>query len=291
LFEDTLTIVLSLGAAVLYALGTHFIAFGLRHLDAQTGTMVDIGSATLVHWLLSPFFVERHFWLTGAALIFAIIGLFRPILSANLAASGVKHLGPTLCSALSATSPFFAAGFGVFLLGEILTPRIALGTAAIVGALVLLLYRGGGPRSSWPLWALSLPLGAAIIRAAGHAFTKLGLGMLPSPFFAGMVTYSASFVLAVGVARAQRLPFRQVVRSPGFRWFAAAGAVHAVAGFLMNWALAIGEVIVVLPIVSTFPFFTMALGFFAFRNERLSLRAVAAVFLVVGGVLLIALAT
>ena len=288
--EDILTVVLSLIAGVLFAFGTQFIGLGLRHTDPQSGTLLDIGTSALIYWLLVPFFIPLDYWLTAAALVFAATGLFRPVLSANLAAHGVRHMGPTLASSFSSTTPLFAAGLGVFLLGESLTPPIALGTLAIVGALVLLLYRRGAARSTWPLWAVLFPLGAAFLRSTGHSFTKIGLDMLDSPLFSGLVTYTVSLVVALGAQRVRRAPLLPNLRtSPGALWFAAAGACHAGAVFSMNWAIGIGEVIVVVPIVSTYPFFTLGLSLLVFRRDRLEPRTIGAVGLVVGGVLLITL--
>lgn len=289
MFDDTLTVALSLVAGLLFAFGTQFIGLGLRHTDPQTGTLLDIGTSALIYWLLVPFFIPIEYWLGAAALIFAATGLFRPVLSANLAARGVRHMGPTLASSFSSTTPLFAAGFGVFLLGEALTLPVATGILAIVGALLLLLYRRGGMRVTWPLWVVLFPLGAALLRAGGHSLTKIGLDILPSPLFSGLLAYTVSLVVALGAQRVRRTPLPNLRAAPGALWFAAAGVCHAGAVFAMNWALEIGDVIVVVPIVSTYPFFTLGLSLLVFRRERVDLRTVASVCLVVGGVLLIAL--
>lgn len=285
--EHLLPVVFSLGAGFLFALGAHLLSFGMRYSDPQTGTLIDIGVSTLCFWMLLPFFIEWHYWLTAATAVFVAVGFFRPFMSASLGAWGVRYLGPTLTSTVSATTPLFGAGFGVFLLGEHLTLPITLGTAAIILGMVLLSYRGN-LKTSWPLWALLFPLGAAIVRAGANSFNKLGLEIVPSVFFAGLVTFTVSFVLALGLQGVRRQPLPNFRASPGLSWFAGAGVVHAVAVTLVNLALQRSDVIIVLPLISTFPLFSLALSYFVFKREVLDRRTLVAILLVVPGVLLIA---
>ncbi len=287
MLEDLLPVAYSLGAGFMFALGAHLLSFGLRYSDPQTGTLIDIGASTLCFWLLLPFFLEWHYWLTAATAIFVAVGFFRPFMSASLGAWGVRYLGPTLTSTVSATTPLFGAAFGVFLLGEHLTLPIAAGTAAIIFGMAMLSYRGK-LKASWPLWALLFPLGAAIVRAGANSFNKVGLEIVPSPFFAGLVTFTVSFVLALGVQRARGVALPSFRASPGLLWFAGAGVLHAIAVTLVNLALQISQVIIVLPLISTFPLFSLALSFFVFKRELLDARTIIAVLLVVPGVLLIA---
>ena len=286
MFEQFLPVVYSLGAGFLFALGAHLLSFGIRYSDPQTGALIDIGASTVLFWLLLPFYIEWHYWLTAATVVFVAVGCFRPFVSASLGAWGVRFLGPTLTSTVGATTPLFGAAFGVFLLGEHLTLPITLGTAAIIFGMALLSYRGQ-VQAAWPLWAFLLPLGASIVRAGANAFNKVGLEIVPRPFFAGLVTFSISFFLALSVHGYRRQPIPSFRKTPGLWWFAAAGVVHAVAVTLVNLALQISQVIIVLPLISTFPLFSMALTFFVFKREELDRRTIIATLLVVPGVFLI----
>jgi|TARA_Y100000294_G_scaffold57020_1_gene53958 hypothetical protein len=58
LLGDFLPVVLSLGAGLLFAFGTHFLSLGLRYTDAQTGALIEIGTAAAFYWVLMPLFVE-----------------------------------------------------------------------------------------------------------------------------------------------------------------------------------------------------------------------------------------
>jgi hypothetical protein len=70
-----------------------------------------------------------------------------------------------------------------------------------------------------------LPLGAAFIRATGHAVTKIGLGEVPSPSFAVFLGNTVS--LASSTA-AHKWEGRRVTGTmASWRWFIAAGVANA----------------------------------------------------------------
>jgi len=283
-------ILLALTSATLFAISILVLHNGLRHADSESGSLIQISATAACYWLFAPWLLESWMWLTTAAVIFAAIGLFKPFLSANAALLGVHYLGPTPTATLAATSPLFGAAFGVFFLSEHLTTPIVLGTAAIMGGSIVLAQQGrGGSKASWPLWALLLPLAAAFIRAAGDAFTKFGMLELPSPYFAGLVSFTVSVVVAFTfyVSRHRRLP--RVGRGHGSGWFMLAGMINGVSVYCLNSALQLGEVIVVIPLVSASPMLTLLLSVFLVRRETITRHCLMAVLLVVPGVIMIAL--
>jgi DME family drug/metabolite transporter len=273
-------------SAFLFALSIHLQSLGLERGDARSGALVSIVSATLAYWLLAPFFVESWYWLTGACMLFVIVGIFRPSLSAYLALSSVKTMGPTLTSALTSTAPIFGALYAVTILGEHVSPSIAAGTLAVVAGAVVAAYRPDGVKRGWPLWALALPIGAAFIRASGHALTKLGLAEVPSPFFAGLVGDTVSTIVAGAAFAGQRRSFTGGLAAQ--RWFAIAGLINGLSLFFLNTALQTGKLSVVVPIVGSTPVFALLLGLLVFRRETFSWRTLATIALIVPGVILVA---
>jgi uncharacterized membrane protein len=285
---EYLTVLLSLTAALLFATGIQFARLGLEHTDPRTGTLIQIGAATVLYWLCAPFFLKAQYWLSPAVVLLAAIGLFRPFLSANLAMAGTRLLGPTISSTLSSTAPLFGVAMGVLILGEALTLPVVSGALGIVLGVACLSWKGDVQRT-WPLWALALPVGAAFLRTLAQMFAKIGMDDIPSPFFVGLVGYSVSFAIALlttwgGAARA-----RGPLWTPGSKWLVFTGLLYGFAILALNSALQCGQLVIVSPIVACSPLFSLALGWLVFRERTIHRRVVMAVLLVVPSVALIAL--
>src|SRR5258708_40109699 len=76
-----------LASAFLFALSNHFTNMGLERSDARSGTLVSIATSAVAYWLFAPLFLKSWYWLTSAAIMFAIVGIIRPAISATLALS------------------------------------------------------------------------------------------------------------------------------------------------------------------------------------------------------------
>lgn len=276
---------LALASAFLFALSIQIQNLGLVHAGPRSGALVNIGSTAVIYWLLAPFFIETSYWLNPATALFALVGLFRPALSANLAVAGVKMLGPSLTSGLAAVSPIFAAAFAVLLLGEILTWPLALGTVGVVAGVAVSAFRPSGVARAWPLWALGLPLGAAFFRAIGHPIVMIGMKDLPSPFFAALVSYTVSSIVAYLVFSLQGRQMERI--NWGYGWFAVAGLLNGISVLSLMTALKFGKLLAVAPIVSCSPVFTIIMGYLVFKRETITWRTVATIGLVVSGVVVV----
>lgn len=280
---------LALIAGFLFALGGQIQHMGLQTLDARSGTMLSICSSAGMYWLAAPVMLNLENFLHPAVLIFAALGLIRPAISANLSVAAIRYIGPTLTTTLAATSPLFGAAFGILILGEMLTWQIALGTLGIVGAIILLTRRDKKIPASWPMWALALPVGAAMIRSFGHGFTKIGMAYIPDPYFAALVGFTVSMIVtgSLHLMKKERRPLMHARQ--GVYLFLLAGLMFGSALFALNTALLNGSIVTVVPIVAASPVFSMLLSIIVFRREHLTLRIIAAVFVVMPSVVLIAL--
>ena len=277
---------LALTSAFLFALGSQLSRLSLRHMPPSRVAFTEIAASTLLYWVFAPFFVEASYWLMPAVVLFVLAGLVRPFLSARLAIAGTKHLGPTLSSTLQGTSPLFGVSLGVLALGENLTPAALIGTAGVISGVTLLSWRGE-TRAGWPLWALLLPVGAALVRALANMISKLGMETLASPFFVGLVAYTVSMAIFMVIAPPPRE--RGLLANPGFKWAALTGSIYAISVLSLNVALKCGTLVVVSPIVACSPVFTLLLGLTLFREETIDRRVIGTVLLVVPSVILITL--
>lgn len=289
MFSDIPAVWFALTSAVLFALGAHFQNLGLARVKSRSGATISIATSAIFFWLMAPFLLVGAHWSHPAVWIFVLVGVFRPSVSANLAVAGMRHLGPTLSSTLSSTSPLFGAAFGVLWLGESLTLSTALGTLGIIAAVVMLARRNTKVRATWPVWALGLPIGAALVRSLGHVLSKIGMEGIPDPYFAGLVGFSVSALVMTAANRIR--PGSQPVswRGRGPYWFVVAGLIMGTSILSLNTALLRGQIVTVVPVVACSPVFTMLLSALVFRRERLTARVVLAVLVVVPSVILIAL--
>ncbi len=289
LLEGVPPVLFALFSAFLFAVGGQLQFIGLSSVESRSGTMVSIVTAALFYWALAPFLLDGSHWTKPALLIFVLAGLFRPSVSANLSVAGIRILGPTLSSTLSATAPIFGATLGVLWLGETLTWPIAIGTGGVVTAIVLLSKKSSRVPATWPLWALTLPIGAAAVRSLAHVLTKIGMEDIPDPYFAGLVGFSVSAIVTILNQSMRKNSVAIQWRNTGYYWFVAAGFAFSTAILSLNTALMRGQIVTVVPIIAAAPIFSMLLSIFVFRREKLTARTVLAVFLVVPSVAYIAL--
>jgi drug/metabolite transporter (DMT)-like permease len=281
---NTAAPLLALLAAACFGSALIVTQFGLRHAAPLVGATVSV-TFTLMAWCaLSPLLLDLGAWHTAALVIFAVVGLFYPALVTLVTYESNRQLGPTLTGAVSCTAPIFAVVTAVLFLGERLTIPAVVGGAVIVAGLLMLTARA--PLRSAPGWRLALPVSGAVLRGVAQTMTKLGLLLWPSPFTAALVGYATSAAVMWSANAVQRSPGPAISRA-GIFWFMGVGTLNGAALLLMYYALNIGSVSVVSPIVATYPLFTMLFSAIFLRTESLTPKAVAGVILAVSGVAVI----
>ena len=256
LFESVPPYLFALMAAFLFAFGGQLQYIGLITVDSRSGTMISITASAVIYWLLSPFLLDGSHWTQPAVLIFALAGLFRPSVSANLSVAGIRYLGPTLSSTLSATSPIFGTTLGVLVLGEILTWPIAIGTGGVILAIILLSQKDTRAPTTWPLWALTLPIGAAAVRSLAHVLSKVGMEDIPDPYFVGLVGFTVSAIITILDQSMRKKSVAVQWRNKGLIWFIASGFCFSTAVICLNTGLLRGQLVTIVPIVAAAPIFS-----------------------------------
>ena len=139
---DILAATLALVSAFFFGLAKQIQNLGLGYTNPRDGTLIAIASTTLLFWLFSPLYLQADYWFNPVVLSFVFIGILRPILSDNAENFGIKYLGPSLSSAITATSPVFASILAVIILGEILTPALGIGITFIILGIIVSSVRG-----------------------------------------------------------------------------------------------------------------------------------------------------
>lgn len=272
-------------ASVLFGVQVHLQNAGFDHVDAPAGALINVGATTAFMWALAPFFFQPENLVLRSLVLFALAGLLAPAISLSLMTRSVQLIGPSLSSGLGSASPVFAIVFAVVLLGEVITSRIALGTAIVMSGVFLVAFRVRGTPMSWPLWALALPIAAALMRGAAHALYKLALVGLPDPIAGVLITVSVAFlaILFVFLLQGRTIPSLNM----GYAWFGTSGVINAIGMLCFIKALAIGQVVTVSPIIAAAPMFTLLTGSLIFRREYVGWKTGASVTLIVAGCLVI----
>jgi drug/metabolite transporter (DMT)-like permease len=257
---------------------------GLKYLDAASGARVSIPTAALLFWLVAPF-VDLSGWQAAAIGIFVLVGLFFPAAVTLLTFAANRRLGPTVTATVGSTAPLFAVLGAALLLDEALGLREFAATSLIVLGSMALSKPGGANTAQQQKGTLWLPWSAAALRALAQVLSKAGLALWPNPFAAALAGYtvSSAAVWTTAFGRGSRPQFNR----HGILWFAVTGILNGVAVLCMYHALNTGAVVLVSPIVATYPLFTLMLSALLLREERMSGMLIAGVALTVAGVIML----
>lgn len=279
--------ILALVSAGFFGAALIVTPFGLRHVPPGLGAAISIPSSALLFWLLAPLALDGP-WHTGAALVFAGIGLLFPASVTLLTFEANRRAGPNVTGAVGNFAPLFAILLAVVLLGEAPRALQTVGIAAILaGVMILSRDRNRALGGGWPVWVLALPLAAAAIRGFAQPAVKIGLADWPSPFAAALIGYSvSSLVVLVAAIGRRRLAVERPTRR-GALWFAAVGLCNGLAVLTLYGALARGPVSLVSPLVATYPLVTLALSPLLPGGFRMSAALALGVAVTVGGVALL----
>ena len=281
--------ILALLAGAFFALTAFSQRRGLADTDGLSGALYSIGTMAACLWLVSPFFVNFAWFKNPIIWIFVITGILFPAGSQTAQIFSVQKLGPTLTSALGSLAPVFAVIPAILILGEVLNFQAGLGLAIIISAMIYSTLGSKKLPRNWPIWALALPFGASLARGITQPFTKLGMLEIPSPIFASMVQATISLGVIFLVTS---LPVNRKLRRigpGGRRWFCVTGVLISCGILSLNWAISLGDVLLVAPIASLVPLWALALNILIFRVEAVGLRHLGVAVLVVVGVFLITL--
>ena len=133
------TILFGLGAGFGYALYSIFGKFVLKKYSPATVTFYTILTSALFSLPLSGLHTNLAALADGRAWAGALgVGVLCCALPYHLYTSGLKDAEPGRAAILATVEPFVAAGLGILLFLEAVTPWKLLGMAAILGAVLLL---------------------------------------------------------------------------------------------------------------------------------------------------------
>ena len=274
----------ALCVSVFFGLALVLAQFGLRSISPTHGALLTLPSMTALLWALAIVFLDwRAAELVGVG-SFIAAGVLFPGIVTVLTHEANRRMGPTVAGALGNLAPLFAVPAAAILLGEQPGTLQLFGILTIVVGIVLLSFtRRSSLATSWPFWVVVLPIGAAAIRGLSQSVIKLGLMHWPSPFGAVLLTYTASCLVVTAIVLL-RGDWPSGFRREGVLWFGGVGLANGAAMVSLYQALDRGPVILVAPLVATYPLVTLALSAVIFRAPRRDPILVTGVLLTVIGV-------
>ena len=282
--ETLLPVLVSLASAVAFGGSGVAAKRGLAHVDPLAGTVIAVGTCFLAYLLLAPFWMRTEDWFTAGFWVFALMGIIQPSLSMYLANEAYSRAGATITSTFAATAPLFAAVLAIIFLGERLTVAIAIGTLlTVLGIVALSFAPRGSHRQRLVAAALAFATATAAIRGLNHFIGKVGMELLPNAFMAAFTSFAVSLAILAVAYRWRRGGWPGRLPAAGILCFGITGLCIAAGIGLLFAGLMVGQVVIVSPIVGTYPVFTLFLSA-AFGDERITGRVLAGVGLVVVGV-------
>ena len=285
MLEEAPVIVLAFAAALLYGVSGQVVRLGLGHLDVRTAVTVSSGVTALTFLLVSPLWFKWQDATNPGILIFAAFGFFHPLVSRYLAYEANRRVGATISSTFESLSPLLSVAVAIVFLRERPDAFIIAGTMLAVAGGAYIYWHPSVSRSLIRT-AMLMALAAMSLRAMNNVVGKVGLDLVPNPMMAAFTAYSVSFLIAISSLKIAP-PQRAIGASPrGIGWFAAVGVITAVASGCLYGALMMGEVVIVAPILASYPVFVMLIGWLL-GTEPPTARNMTGVLAVVIGVALI----
>jgi drug/metabolite transporter (DMT)-like permease len=288
---------LALCASFLFGLALVLTQFGLKYLPPRRGAAISIPTSAILFLVLAPLMLDLGGWNPRGALIFVLIGLLFPATVTLLTFEANRRMGPSVSGALSNTTPVFAVLAAAVLLDEIPRPLQVLGVAMVVIGVITLSVDRERLGTRWHNWELLLPIGIAAISGLCQPVTKLGLTLWPAPFAATLIGYLMSSFVVIGVATIGKnappkkdSPEKDSAKrdySAGRLWFGCVGACNGLGLLAYYAALARGPVLLVSPLVATYPLVTLAFSAMLLRSTRIKITLVIGVATTVAGVMLL----
>ena len=277
----------ALQAALCFATSHILIRRGLETSNAVTGAFVSLGMTALILWLLLPLFTPLASLWTPAVWYFLAAGIFAPGLGRTLTYVGIERVGVARSVPISNSSPMFASILALFLLEEIWTLQNFLGTAFVICGIGILSTARAG-QAEWRPLDLIYPVMAALAFGISSNLRKLGLTISNLPLMAAAVTAATAFVFALCLLQARGGRRALVLSRANWRWLFAAGIANTAALISVFYALSFGKVVVVEPLVSSNPVFSLILSAIFLKDlETITRRVVLGALCTVVGTILV----
>ena len=280
----------ALSNAFFFALHNMLTKKGLKYSNPPTAVLTSLAVNVVVLWGVSFLFLPVRLLTFSGAMLFVLVGIFQSGLTRLLTYKSIETVGVAITDPLRATTPMFSTFLAIVLLGEQMTLAIFFSTLLIITGITLLSLRGKLD-TKIKMRYIFYPLLASFIAGSSQIIRKFGLASMPSPILAAAVTATSSLVVVSAImwCSGQRKMILDMDRRC-LPYYLAAGLAISFGMVTIYYALDLGRVVVVIPLSSIGPLFTLLLtAIFLKGVERVTLKIVLGAALIISGAVLLTL--
>ena len=292
---------LSFLAIVGFGSATIFARLGMGQAGTMAIVFISLVTSFVASGILAGIFAYSDF-ATMPLIVLAwcvMLGAFNFLGGRNLSYLAVGRIGASRAGAIVGTSAVFASILAITITGErphwvvpIGSVVVVLGLATALGRNIMETVGGGGATSRTALIGYLLAFGAACCYGTTNVVVRALTLDYTSPLVVSTISLLFGMLLVAPVAAKQAVAAIPVARqSPGFLVYAGLSGLAAATGVNCTYfALQQAEVVVVAPIVSANPLFTLILAsLFLSAQENVNRWLVLGTIITVGGVALVVL--
>lgn len=274
-------------AALCFSIAHIFVRRGLVGSNALTGSIISLGTSTVLFWLLALLLVPVASHWTPALGYFMAAGFFAPAIGQTLGYIGMERIGVARSSPIVNTSPIFSSILAVLFLAEVWVTQNIIGTLLVILGVVILSSSGSAKRD-WRKKDIVYPVLAALAFGISTTLRKTGLMTVQVPLLAAAVTVGTAFFVLL--AMVQLRGGVQVLRfdKASSAWLFGGALVNTAAILSFFSALSVGSIVRVEPLVASNPLLTILwASIFLKQLETLTARVVLGALVTVAGTVLV----
>ena len=288
-----MAIALALFSSLLISGTTIIMKKGIERTNPTSAMLVVTLVGTLVLLVISlPHFQLAHLK-SKAFLLFILAGIFSPALVRWLYFISLERIGPSMSSSILSTGPVFTAIIAAIFLKENLTVGVSLGILLIIGGIITFErdISSNGKLAVRRKKDLMFAVLASFLVGLAIVIRKMGLNILNEPLFGVTVGFAASLVFYAMLCLLFKSMRAEISLNRKNTLYLCGAGVFLTAGWLtLFYALSHGDAIIVAPLASLHPVMVMGWSYLFFKDmERITLKTVLGVIIVLIGVLLITL--
>jgi len=276
--------VFAIASGLFTAINLTLLKKGLAQSNAITAIVISLTINVTVFWSFVLIALPVRDILNPALGIFVLVGLIQPGGTRFLAYLSVQKVGVAVTAPLRATTPLFSSLLAIIVLGEQLTLPVAIGTGLVVGGIITVSLRRAHAGSWLNIYVL-LTLLSSFVAGSTQVIRKIGLAQIPMPILGAAVTTGTSLIVITLSILLSGKSSTLVFNRTSVWYFTLAGCTITMGVASVYMSLYLSDVVVVAPLSSLSPLFSLILAAIFLREvEVITLRVIVAACLIVAGV-------